>query len=106
MNTQDIKFPRFVPHPWEYLKDFLTERNISKKKFAEIIEKTPSEIKDIIEGKEDINADLAMRFSIVFRTPPELWLNMKIIYDLYQLNRLKEKEADFTAIKKRSLAFA
>lgn len=106
MDMQNFKMPRVVPLPWEFVQDFLDEKKLSQRKLAKIIDKTPTEINEIIKGKKRISPDFAMRFSIVFETSPELWLDLQNIYDLYQLRKLQGKKTAFAAIKKRSLALA
>lgn len=77
MFTSD-NIPALVPMPGEFLLDFLSERKRSQRKLAGIIDKTPTEINDIIKGRKSINADFAVRFGIAFGTSAELRLNMQI----------------------------
>lgn len=106
MTIKTVKTPRFVSHPWKTLKAFLEWKNISQRQFAKIIDKTPTEVNNIITGQKNINPEFAIRIGIALWTSAELRLNLQNKYDLYQLNTLKEKKNAFESIKKRSLAFA
>lgn len=90
--------PNFVAHPGEYLLAELEERKISQRQFAKFIQKTHSEVNDIILGKKNINADFAMRFSSFFGTTPELWLNLQNAYDLFVVAQTPSKENLFLEI--------
>jgi len=92
-------------HPGRILAKYLDERNWSQKTFAELIGKSPVEINYIIKGKKDINADFAIRFSIVFGTSAEVWTNLQEKYDLYKASQ-STKQNEYVAIEERLKTFA
>ena len=72
-----------IEHPGIMLKqDFLEDLNIKPGSFARSIGVDRSAIKNIIEGRRAITADMALRFSLFFRMSPGFWLNLQKDYEL------------------------
>jgi HTH-type transcriptional regulator/antitoxin HigA len=58
--------PIVAYHPGEILKDELDTRGRTQKQFAELIGITTNEVNDIIKGRRNITARLAIRIGQAF----------------------------------------
>jgi antitoxin HigA-1 len=78
-----------IEHPGIMLKeDFLDDLGIKPGAFAKAIAVDRSAIKNIIEGKRSITADMALRFGLFFNMSAGFWLNLQKDYEL----RIAERE--------------
>ena len=77
-------------HPWVNLELILENVGMSVEDFANLIEKTPSDVKNILNGEESINLDRAMKICAVFWWNPKYRLEMQADYD-EQEYKLSEK---------------
>jgi len=69
--------------PGEILQhEFMTPLEISQNKLARDIDVPVGRINDILKARRAITTDTALRFSVYFKTTPELWLNLQNRYDL------------------------
>lgn len=70
-------------HPGEILlKEFLQPMEINLSKLSEDINVSLDVINQIIEGKQDINAEIALRLSKYFGLSERFWLNLQVKYDI------------------------
>ena len=70
-------------HPGEILlEEFLIPLQISVENFAEALKVSPEIIRNIIEQKQSITADIALRLARYFQISPQFWLGLQIDYDL------------------------
>ena len=75
---------RRPPTPGEMLlKEFLKPLGVTQSAFAARIGVTFARVNEIVHGKRRITPETAMRFSRVFGTSAELWLNLQHGIDLY-----------------------
>lgn len=82
-----------IEHPGVMLKeDFLDGLGIRSGALAAAIKIDRAAIKNIIDGKRTITAEMALRFGIFFGTSPEFWLNLQKDYDLRIAKRARSKE--------------
>lgn len=95
-----------VSHPWRILSRFIKWKGITQKEFADLIDKSASEINLIINAQKSINPDFAIRFSIVFWTSAEVWLWMQQAYDVYQMKKSSRNEWEYANIQKRIANFS
>ncbi|MEE4359168.1 MAG: HigA family addiction module antitoxin [Desulfococcaceae bacterium] len=42
-------------------------------------------VQDIVDGKKNIDADMALRLSRLFSTSPELWMSGQIAWDIWHI---------------------
>ncbi len=71
-------------HPGEFIKeDVLKELYITSEQLAKAIDVTPETIDRLINGKERISADMALRLSKFTKTAPQMWLNLQATIDLW-----------------------
>lgn len=85
-------------HPGKTLLDFLEEKKISQKKFAELIWKTPIEINYVIKGTRPITTDLAIRIWVFFDTWADIRLSLQKNFDIYKLRKKAEYESTYNLI--------
>lgn len=84
-----------IEHPGIMLKeDFLDDMNIKPGTFAKAIGVDRAAIKNIIEGKRAITAEMSLRFGLFFGMSEGFWLNLQKDYDLRIARR--EKLAEFS----------
>lgn len=73
------------PHPGEVLKELCIEPlNLTVTEVAEALGVSQETLSAILNGKANINPEIAIRLSKAFSTSAESWLNQQIQYDLWQ----------------------
>lgn len=71
------------PHPGRHvLKDCLEPLGLSITKGAEILGVTRLTLSNLVNGKNGISPEMAIRLSKAFGGGPEVWLGMQTDYDL------------------------
>lgn len=69
-------------HPGEHLEEMLTELGISERRFADAIEAPTSLVVDVMQGRQSVTAEIALRIGAALTMTPESWLNLQRYYDL------------------------
>jgi len=82
MKTIDTITPFIATHVGEVLFDELEANEISQADFAKLIGIKKSQLNEIIKGKRNINADLAILFESALGIDAEYWLEVQKNYDL------------------------
>ncbi len=79
------------PHPGEDIRElYLKPMKMSVIDAAKALGVTRKTLSAIVNGRAGISADMAIRLSKVFKTTPELWVNMQSGYDLWHaMQRMK-----------------
>ena len=73
------------PHPGEILKNtYLPEYNLSVTAFALKLGVSRTTASELVNCKNGISAEMALKLSKAFKTSPQFWLNMQQQYDLWQ----------------------
>lgn len=90
-------------HPWEVLRDYIAGLWMTQRQFADLIGKKQAEVSYILNWDRDINADMAIRLSIVLWTRPEFWLEMQYDYDVFKLNK-SDKHKEYVNIENRFIS--
>lgn len=93
-----ITTPGMAIHPGEILRDELQERGITQKDFADLTGIQQTQLNEIIKGKRNINADIALLISKALKMDAVLWLNMQSNYELDLAKINKKNEARLAAI--------
>ena len=70
--------------PGDFIKEELEARNWSQVELAEIINREPAVISELITAKRAISPELAKELAAAFDTSPELWLNLETSYQLWK----------------------
>ncbi|TRU31778.1 MAG: addiction module antidote protein, HigA family [Microcystis aeruginosa Ma_MB_F_20061100_S20] len=80
-------------HPGEILlEEFLKPMEISQERLAEYLNVLIEQIKEIIEEKRGITADIALRLSRYFGMSERFWMNLQTRYDIeVEKDRLRER---------------
>jgi antitoxin HigA-1 len=85
------------PHPGEHvLEDCLKPLGLSITKAAEILGVTRLTLSNLVNGKNGVSPEMAIRLSKAFGGSPEVWLGMQMQYDLAQA----EKKASSIKVKR------
>jgi addiction module HigA family antidote len=86
-------------HPGEILREEMECLDISANKLAAILRIPTNRITQILNHKRAITTDTARRLSAFFKTSPEFWLNLQLIYEMDLDFRNVKKEKDISQIK-------
>ena len=71
------------PHPGEILNElYLKENGLSISKTATNIGMSRQSLSELVNGKNGITAQTALRLAKAFNTSPRYWLNLQNVYDL------------------------
>jgi antitoxin HigA-1 len=85
------------PHPGRHvLKDCLEPLGLSITRGAEILGVTRVTLSNLVNGKNGISPEMAIRLSKAFGGRPEVWLGLQTDYDLAQAL----KKADRIKVKR------
>jgi antitoxin HigA-1 len=80
-NGDEIKTD-IVLHPGEVLAEELLARKITKSSFAMGLNIYPSHFSDILKGKRNITAQIALKLEKALGISAEFWLRLQSKYDL------------------------
>ncbi len=69
-------------HPGEIIADELEARLISQKDFAKQIDLLPPHLNDLIKGKRNISAKIAIKLETLLGIDADYWLRVQMAYDL------------------------
>jgi len=70
--------------PGEILKEeYLTPLSLTQEQLAKHIGVSRITINKIINAKQGVTPDIALRLATFFNTTPEFWLNLQLVVDLY-----------------------
>lgn len=69
-------------HPGIYLKELLTELQLSQYRLARDLGVPAMRINHVINGRRPVTAELALRLGRYFRQDPRYWLNLQSRYDM------------------------
>ena len=79
-------------HPGEIVKyECLEPLGLTVTEAANGLGVSRQALSNVINGRAGVSVDMAIRFSKAFGSTPETWLEMQMIYDLWQArDRVKE----------------
>jgi addiction module HigA family antidote len=70
-------------HPGIILKtEYLPEMGISKYRLAKMLLISEGHVGELLEGKRNVTANMALRLGRLFGQSPEIWMAMQSDYDL------------------------
>lgn len=76
------------PHPGEILNElFIKENGLSISKTAMNIGISRQSLSELVNGKNGITAQTALRLSKAFNTSPRYWMNLQSDYDLMKAEK-------------------
>lgn len=92
-----VRVPAEVFPPGEFLREELEARGWSQQELADILDRSPRLVSEIISGKRAVTPETAKGLSDAFGTSPEYWMNLE---SQYQLSKVRV-ENDHVARKAR-----
>ncbi len=85
------------PHPGRLIKhECLEPLDLNITKAADILGVTRLTLSNLVNGKNGVSPEMAIRLSKAFGSSPEVWLGLQMDYDLAQA----EKKASRIKVKK------
>jgi addiction module HigA family antidote len=85
------------PHPGEHVReDCLKPLGLSITKAADVLGVSRLTLSNLVNGKNGVSPEMAIRLSKAFGGSPEVWLGMQMQYDLAQA----EKRATTIKVKR------
>ncbi len=83
--------PAGVPiHPGAIINDEIEAREVKQKDLAKDMGISPSMLSDLIHGRRNISADLALRLESALEISAMFWMNYQNKYDLDKARKLVE----------------
>jgi len=80
-------------HPGEMLaEEFLAPLGMSQSELAERIGVPFQRVNRIVNRRQSVTLDTALRLGRLFGTTPDFWLNLQRAWDMYELERSREAE--------------
>ncbi len=95
---------RIPTHPGDVLKEELESRNISQRKFAELINVPYTQLNEILNGKRPVSTDFALMMEASLGINPELLINMQNRYNMAIARRKPSLNERLMMIKKTCAA--
>lgn len=90
------------PHPGEHVReDCLLPLGLSVTAAARILGVTRQALNNLVNGKNGISPEMALRLAKAFGGSPEVWLGMQMAYDLAQVRR-REKKIDVRRVRRQT----
>lgn len=100
MNTHHKEIsPKLATHPGEMLADEIDAKNLSQADFAKLIGMNKSQLNEILKGKRNITADLALLLEKTIGIDADFWLNAQKNYDLDSARIENKNKARLYAIE-------
>jgi addiction module HigA family antidote len=81
VNGKEI-FTDILLHPGEVLGEELESRGISQREFAEIIGLRPPHLNELIKGKRNMSAMLALKIEETLKINADIWMRLQMRFDL------------------------
>ncbi len=84
MKIDDRPFKDGMPpmHPGEFLADDLNEMEVTPEEFDTILSVPEGTVLALVEGRRNMDAEMALRLSHYFGTTARIWMELQIIHDL------------------------
>ena len=82
-----LRIPAYGPptHPGEMLlEEFLRPLGITQAEIAKLIDVSYPRINELINGRRGMTPDTALRLERLFGMEAQFWLNLQLVWDLYQ----------------------
>lgn len=78
-----VGLPGFAVHPGEILvEEFMKPMKLTQQRLADRLGVSFRRVNEICRGRRSVTAETALLFAKVFRTSPQLWMNLQATYDL------------------------
>ncbi len=81
------------PHPGEVLRDgVFTGTGITVTAFAQRIGVTRVTLSNVVNGKNGVSSDMALRLAAALGGSPESWLHLQAAYDLHVSEKMLRRQ--------------
>jgi len=96
----DLKNGLRPVHPGEILReDILPDMGVSVGKFADMLKVSRVTASRLVNEKQGVSPEMALRLSALFGNSAQFWLNIQNAYDLKTLQLDKEVSGNIAAIR-------
>ncbi len=85
--------PYEATHVGEHIFDEMEAREMTQKELAQALEIQPSYLNEIIKGKRNINAEIALKLEKAWGIRATFWLNLQAQYEI-DLIRIKYRDME------------
>jgi len=76
------------PHPGELVKKMLIDNtDLTITSAAQFLGVGRVTLSKVLNGRSGISPEMAVRLSAALKTSSQMWLNMQVMYDLYQAEK-------------------
>lgn len=86
----------------EYIADELEARGWSRSDLAEILQRPPQFVSEIITGKKELTRESAAQIAAAFGTSVELWLNLQDQYKLWAQSKDEDLQRNLNDVERRA----
>jgi len=81
-------------HPGEHIQEELKEISMSPEAFASRLGVSVEALVALLEGRQSVTAEFALRLGHFFGTSAQFWLNLQSSFDLEEAKRLHGAEIE------------
>jgi HTH-type transcriptional regulator/antitoxin HigA len=96
-----VRVPAEVFPPGDFLREELEAREWTQQELADILDRPPRLVNEIISGRRAITPETARGFAEAFGTSAEFWMNLESRYQLSKI-KLPNDNVARTTLKSRS----
>jgi addiction module HigA family antidote len=80
-------------HPGEVLReDVLPETGLTQEQFARRLGVSRRTVNEILNERRPVSVDMAHRLARVLNTTPDVWINMQMAFELWEVAEAKKTE--------------
>ena len=80
-------------HPGEVIKDELEAREIKKADFASQLGLKASHFSELLHGKRNVSAAVALKLEKLLKVPAEYWMRLQVYHDLFEERNKRQHAA-------------
>jgi addiction module HigA family antidote len=75
-------------HPGEHIQEEMDALSMSPEMFANQLGIPATKLMAVVEGRESVTAELALRLGHFFGTTARFWMNLQLLFDLEVAERI------------------
>ncbi len=87
----------------DFVKLYLKTFNVTQKRLAHLFEMKDSNLHKYLIGERKLNANIVLKLSSFSHLSPEYWLRIEVKNELLEINKEKERYADYSKYDYRNL---
>lgn len=81
-------------HPGYYIKEIIENSGLTQEDFAKRLGTTPKNISILIQGKQSLSMDMAVKLSKMLGTSVNYWLNLQSAFDSVEAEMMAEQDLE------------